>query len=102
MATVTDQSAILGLVHIVNNGTITTTFGVELFVGSAYINPTQYIQTNSTVKLRKPVNIYYKMMGYNPITEEYETWHSMLEPLMVPPSGNALENIGIIHTWKDR
>lgn len=68
-------------------------------VNDTFIND---VALDTTVHVSAGYNIYYKMQGYNPLTQAYEDWHSMGNPLMIPPSGNALENIGIIGSWIDR
>lgn len=60
------------------------------------------VALDTTVNVTTGYNTYYKMQGFNPITQQYEDWHSMNAPLLDPPSGNALENIGIIGSWIDR
>lgn len=65
-------------------------------------NSIQIAELNTVNKLQPIFKTYYKMQGYNPATQQYEDWHSENEPLMEPPSGNALLNISIIITWQDR
>lgn len=60
------------------------------------------VPLDTTANITSGFNVYYKMQGFNPLTQQYEDWHSMGAPLVDPPSGNALENIGIIGTWIDR
>ena len=55
-----------------------------------------------TVHVSPGYNTYYKMQGWNPLTQRYEDWHSMGTPLLIPPSGHTLENISIIGSWVDR
>src|SRR5574338_595752 len=62
----------------------------------------QSVPLDTTVNVSPGFNTYYKMQGYNPITQQYEDWHSMNTPLLDPPSGHALENIGIVGSWIDR
>jgi hypothetical protein len=68
-------------------------------VNVSFIND---VALDTTVNISSGYNLYFKMQGYNPITQEYEDWHSMREPLMSPPSGNALENISVVGSWIDR
>lgn len=67
--------------------------------GISFINS---VPLDGTSNISTGYNTYYKMQGFNPITQQYEDWHSMDVPLLDPPSGNALENIGIIGSWIDR
>lgn len=60
------------------------------------------VALDTTINVSSGYNIYYKMQGYNPLTQQYEDWHSMGTPLLDPPSGHALQNIGIIGSWIDR
>lgn len=60
------------------------------------------VEVDTTVHITTGFNTYFKMEGWNPITNQYETWHSMGTPLLDPPSGNTLQNIGVVMTWTDR
>lgn len=62
----------------------------------------QNAAVDTTVHITTTFNTYFKMQGYNPLTLQYEIWHSQGEPLMDPPSGNTLDEVSIIATWQDR
>lgn len=57
---------------------------------------------NTTNKISTGFNTYYKMEGFNTNTNNYENWHSMGTPLLIPPSGNSLINISVVTSWIDR
>lgn len=75
---------------------------LDLFTNTLAIPSAKQGELNTTINVSFGYNIYYKMQGYNPITQVYEDWHSMGEPLIDPPSGNALENVSIVYSWIDR
>lgn len=68
-------------------------------VNDTFIND---VALDTTVHVSAGYNIYYKMQGFNPLTQQYEDWHSMGAPLLDPPSGHALQNISVIGSWIDR
>lgn len=72
------------------------------FFGEIYATTIRVARVNSTALLTTGFHTYYKMEGFNPTTNAYENWHSMDIPLMTPPSGNALTNIGVATSWIDR
>lgn len=82
------------------------TYGPQDFTqeltGTTYATINPFGEMDDTSKKNTIFNTYYKMQGYNPITQQYENWHCMGTPLTTPPSGNALLNVSIIATWRDR
>jgi len=107
MALITDQLSLLNFVYTGNyTGQSTNSLGTAdlttTLVNLIKIPFTQDTEVNTTVNVTTGYNVYYKMQGYNPITQKYEDWHSMDAPLMDPPSGHTLENISIVGTWIDR
>jgi len=104
MALITEQN-ILNLVYAAGyTGQSTGSLGSQDLTSSIGSGQTSVLGGlfNSNANITTGFNTYYKMQGWNPFTQIYEDWHSMGTPLLDPPSGNALENIGIIGTWKDR
>ena len=96
-----------GYVHIVGySSTYAGSQGVADATSSGIVGTNisfiNSVPLDTTVNITPGFNVYYKMQGFNPITQQYEDWHSMGAPLIDPPSGHALENIGIIGTWIDR
>jgi hypothetical protein len=89
------------------------------------ITSTQNVDYNSVIDHPKDQTIYYKLKGYNPITQSYESWvisHNITarpsldgglfeqnsnryppnierDIFKTPPSGNALVNIVIVSRW---
>lgn len=72
------------------------------FSGGNLLSSIKLTELDTTVNVSSGYNIYYKMQGYNPLTQKYEDWHSMGAPLLSPPSGHMLQNISIISSWEDR
>jgi hypothetical protein len=100
------ELSVANFVHIVGYSGIYSgsqgsfdTSGSLTGVNTSYIND---VALDTTVNISSGYNIYYKIQGYNPLTEQYEDWHSMGTPLLDPPSGHALQNIGVIGSWIDR
>lgn len=107
MALILDQSTLFNFIQYAGyTAQSTSSFGTEdlsgLLNGLVNIPFTKNTEFDTTVPVTTGYNTYYKMQGWNPISKKYEDWHSMGTPLLEPPSGNALENIGIIGTWTDR
>lgn len=107
MALVLDRSNIFNFIQFAGyTAQSTNSFGTAdlegLLTGLVSIPFTKDTELSTTVPVTTGFNIYYKMQGFNPITQEYEDWHSMDTPLLNPPSGHALENIGIVGSWIDR
>lgn len=67
-----------------------------------YAPDAKFLPVNTTVNLTSGFNTYFKMQGFNAATGNYEVWHSMGAPRLLPPSGDPLINISIIATWTDR
>jgi hypothetical protein len=105
MAIAQDQSTVFSFIHFASyTGQSSGSFGSNDLT-SALLNQiptTKDGELNSTVNITFGFNTYYKMQGWNPITQRYEDWHSMGTPQLIPPSGHTLQNIGIIGTWTDR
>lgn len=59
-------------------------------------------KVNTTFNTTKPLNTYYKIEGFNEITQSFETWHCQNVIQIVPPSGNILVNVSVIAIWQDR
>lgn len=92
-----------------------TNFGAE-FNNSSELDPRDI---DSVIEYPKDQFIYYKVKGYNPITQTYETWVEKEDITSRPelfdsgrhpptierdvnklaPSGNALVNITIVARW---
>lgn len=107
MALILDQSSLFGFVNFASyTGQSTNSFGtsdIQISLSGTLSIPTALEGPMNTTALIKPgYNTYYKLQGWNPLTQKYEFWHSMNVPLTDPPSGNALQNISVIGTWKDR
>lgn len=106
MATVT-EIPLLDFLHFVGySGIYAGSQGVSDSATSA-LNPTNVsvinlVALDTTANVSNLFNKYYKMQGFNPSTQQYETWHCMNEPLLDPPSGNVLENVSIVSYWEDR
>jgi hypothetical protein len=104
MALITDLSDVFSIVHLAGytgqfSGTQNT---LDMSAAVGTVSFTSLGKANTTSNLTTKFNTYYKMQGFNPVTQIYENWHSMGTPLMTPPSGNALENVSIVFTWMDR
>jgi hypothetical protein len=67
-----------------------------------YTPDAQFSAVNTTSNLKTGFNTYYKMQGFNKATGQYEVWHSMNTPQILPPSGDPLVNVQVISTWIDR
>lgn len=107
MAVVLDQSTIFNFVYFGRYTSQSTgSFGSNdltgVLVNSGQLPTTKDAELDSTVNISFGYHTYYKMQGFNPTLQVYEDWHSMDEPLLDPPSGNPLLNIGIIGSWIDR
>ena len=107
MALVLDQSTLFGFIKFASyTGQSTNSFGsadIQISLAGALDIPSILdAELNSTVTITTGYNTYYKLQGWNPITQKYEYWHCMGTPLVNPPSGNALENVSIVSTWTDR
>lgn len=108
MATITDESNIFLLTQLVKYSAINSgNQGIQDFSG-VFVNVTSFVPMativdfNSTTKLTRGFNTYFKIQGYNPLTNTYETWHCRGTPLLLPPSGHNLLNISVIASWTDR
>lgn len=88
-----------GYVHIVGYSGIYTGSQGTSALDLSSINT---VPLDTTANVSPSYNTYYKLQGFNPLTGQYEDWHSMNEPLFDPPSGNALLNISIVYSWVDR
>lgn len=108
MAIVVDNPNLFGVVHFGGftaqsaSSSGVTDFGPQLYAVFPLPVPLHNPLDNITQNIRPGFNTYYKMQGYNPITQEYEFWHCQGTPLMNPPSGHTLENVSIVTSWKDR
>lgn len=107
MPIVTDFSTLFTTVHYVKYTAQTTasqgTSDIQVtLIGAAQIPLSTTSNIDVTTKVTTGFHTYYKLQGFNPITQQYENWHSMDSPLLIPPSGNALQNVGIIGSWIDR
>jgi hypothetical protein len=106
MALITDFAIFANIQYGGYTAQSTNSYGTSdlagLFLGLVKIPFTENAEFDSTVPVTTGYNTYYKMQGWNPITQSYEDWHSMGTPLLDPPSGHVLENIGIIGSWIDR
>lgn len=107
MALITDFSTLFTTVHLVkytaqSSGTQGNQDISNFVIGLTKVQFTSDASFNSITKVTTGFNTYYKMQGYNPITQQYENWHSMGTPLLSPPSGHTLTNISVIYTWQDR
>jgi hypothetical protein len=100
---ITDQTSIFGLVHFKTwTGTYSGSFGNQELLANTITTNVKFTALDSNANLKTTFNTYYKMEGFNPITSQYENWHSQNTPLMVPPSGNALTNVSVVSSWIDR
>jgi hypothetical protein len=106
MALITDLSTVYNLVYQAGyTGQNSGSFGnqdLELLSGIVNQPLVSSGAFNSIVNVTTGFNTYFKMEGFNPITNQYENWHSMGTALMDPPSGHALTNISVIASWQDR
>jgi hypothetical protein len=107
MALILDQSTLFGFVKFSSyTGQSTNSFGtadIQVSLSGSLSIPTALEgPMNTTAQITPGYNTYYKLQGWNPITQRYENWHSMNEPLMDPPSGNALDGVSVVGTWVDR
>jgi hypothetical protein len=107
MTLITDQSTLFSFSYLVGyTGQASGSFGnqdlTNIINSVTYVPVTSAALLNSIAKVTTTFNIYYKIQGYNTSTLQYENWHSMGTPLMVPPSGNTLVDISVIATWTDR
>jgi len=108
MATILDRPNIFGFVHWgastgqSSSSSGTADFGPELYAVFPLPVPLNAVLNNVIENIKPGFNVYYKMQGFNPITQQYENWHCQGQPLFSPPSGNTLENVGIVGIWKDR
>lgn len=106
MPLVTDQSNVFNLVFFATfTGQYSGSQGIRDLssdVNPSGVSTSQNVAMDTTANVTPGFNTYYKMQGYNPITQQYEDWHSMGAPLIEPPSGHALENVSIVYTWIDR
>jgi hypothetical protein len=103
MSTVTDQSNLFGLIQFSGyTATNAGTFGAVDMLSPLSLSNIQISTFNSTALITTTFNTYYKMRGYNPITQQYEYWHCMGQPLLSSPNGHSLINITIIDSWEDR
>lgn len=106
MALITEFAIFASINYVNYTGQSTNSYGTEdlysLSSGLVVIPFTRDAEFDTTVPVTTGYNTYYKMQGWNPATQRYEDWHSMGTPLISPPSGHVLENIGIIGTWVDR
>lgn len=91
------------------------------FAGTSYINVSEFPTTDidSVIEYPKTQFVYFKLKGYNPITQNYENWiikeditsrPELFDPgrnppsvdkdvYRKPPSGDALVNITIVARW---
>lgn len=103
MATITDRSTIFSLTYLAGyTGQTSGSSGTQDYASATNLSFILLDGLNSIAKITTGFNTYYKMQGYNTSTLQYENWHSMGTPLMVPPSGNTLVDVSVIATWTDR
>ena len=108
MATITDLSTVFSLTQLVkyagiNDGNQGSQDFTGVFVSEdVFVPMAQVVDFNSTSKLTRGFNTYFKMQGYNPLTGTYETWHCRGTPLMLPPSGHHLLDISVVTSWIER
>lgn len=107
MALITDGYTLFSFANTIGyKGQYSGSFGsqdfLSFFVGATYVTPSPIVNEDAIAKLTTGFNIYYKMEGYNTSTQQYENWHSMGAPLLVPPSGHTLTNISVVASWIDR
>lgn len=106
--TINDEYTIFSTTHLeAYRGQYTGSQGNQdlsnIFINNGVYDPIVNVEDfNTTSKITTGFNIYWKMEGFNPVSNKYETWHSMGTPLLIPPSGNALQNISILTMWIDR
>lgn len=104
MATITEITLVDFLHAVGYSGIYSGSQGLSQATGLAQTNVSviNSVALDTTINVSSGFNTYYKMQGWNPILQAYETWHCMNEPLVDPPSGNTLENVSIVSSWKDR
>ena len=108
MSTILDQNTLFNFVQKAPLGQYSGSQGSQDFAGNfstpsvVYASTAQITPYFSIAKLTHGFNTYFKMQGFNAAAGRYEVWFSTTQPLLVPPSGNALSNIEIILTWIDR
>jgi hypothetical protein len=108
MATITDFSTIFSLAQFTKyTGLYSGSQGSQDFT-EMFINVTEFVPMaqlgdfNSTSQLTTGFHTYFKVQGYNPLTGTYETWHCRDVPILLPPSGHDLLNVGVVASWIDR
>jgi hypothetical protein len=104
MSTITDESTIFTLVHNeAYSGLNAGSQGTQDFSNIYISSPVAHVASiNATVNLTTGFHTYFKLEGYNPVTQKIETWHCRDVPILLPPSGDPLLNVAIIGTWIDR
>jgi hypothetical protein len=110
MSTITDENTLFNFVQSLPwKGQYSASTGTQDMVGKFIVSTTlaysptiSIVDQNSYAKLTHGFNTYFKIQGFNISTGKYEVWFSTGTPLLIPPSGHALSNIGVIATWIDR
>lgn len=107
MSIVLDETTFFGFTHSVGyTGQYTGSFGnqdfTSYFLSNPYLPFPKTVDFNTTSNITTGFHQYFKLEGFNPITQKYETWHCRDIPLFAPPSGNTLQNIVVVTSWIDR
>ncbi len=111
MALITDQSNLFNFIgSIAFTGQYSGSWGSQDLAGSFSEPGTPYAPTTAPLsfnthtepRLTHGFNTYFKMQGFNPVTNSYEVWFSKTSALLIPPSGNNLLDIEVVLTWIDR
>lgn len=108
MPTITDLSTVFSLTQLtkytaLNAGSQGSQDFIDIFTSATnFVTVIQGVDFNSTAPLTTGFNTYFKVQGYNPLTNTYETWHCRGTPLLLPPSGNNLLDISVVASWTER
>lgn len=103
MSTITDQSTLFNFVTPrAWLGQYGASTGTQDMTSTIPTRTATFVDFNSNAKLTHGFNTYFKMQGFNGLTQKYEVWFSTGAPSLTPPSGNALSNIQVVLTWIDR
>jgi hypothetical protein len=111
MSTITDENTLFGLItpkawlgQYAGSAGLADFFTSFTSVNSTYVSTASVVNFNTSIgsPLTHGFNTYFKMQGFNGITNQYEVWFSTGAPQLVPPSGHQLSNIEIVLTWIDR
>ena len=106
MALVSDQAFFANIQYLYYTGQSSNSYSSQDLSSSltelAGLPFTQSVTVNTPEHISFGYNTYFKLQGFDPITQTYEVWHCEGEPLLSPPSGKTLENITILTSWVDR